>query len=327
MTFRARFLLATTTWTILVAAVHLAIVLAYRTRLPEPTATHWGPSGAPDDSMPFWGFAAVGLVLWLFIGLPSLRFAIRGSVLRRRQSRAGLGAVLSGGGLFVIGLTALTVWANLDVGHWRAARPIGWQVIVVIAVAVLAGWVGWFLAYRGPHDPPEPPIRRLPVVRVRAGEKAVWVSSAASPGLAAMSYALLLLAVLLALAMAWGLPASVWFGVGVLSAVGLACLFVSSVGVHVSDQGLAIAFGPLRWPVRRVPLGKIDRAWGEERQPSQVGGWGYRGLPGNSTIMIRGGPCLVVRYTSGGELGMSVDDPDHGAALLNALIGGRTRAG
>jgi hypothetical protein len=327
MTFRARFLLATAIWMGLVTAAHLVIVLAYRTRLPEPTATHWGPGGAPDDSMPFWGFAAIGLVLWLLIGLPSLGFAIRGSVLRRRQARAWVGAVLSGGGFFVLGLTTLTVWANLDVGHWRAARPIGWQVLAVIALAAIAGWLGWLVTCRGPHDPPNPPIRRLPAVRLRPGEKAVWVSSASNPALIAVSSAALFLAVMLALAMALGLPSWGWSVVGALAATGLACLLASSLGVHVGGQGLVIAFGPLRWPVRRVPLGKIDRAWGEERQPSQCGGWGYRGLPGNATIMVRGGPCLVVRYVSGGELGISVDDPDRGAALLNTFIGERTQTG
>jgi hypothetical protein len=39
--------------------------------------------------------------------------------------------------------------------------------------------------------------------------------------------------------------------------------------------------------------------------------------------MLRGGECLVVRFASGGELGISIDDAQRGAALLNALIAQR----
>lgn len=101
---------------------------------------------------------------------------------------------------------------------------------------------------------------------------------------------------------------------------GLAVLLFSAVRVQVGESGASIAFGPLRWPVRRVALSRIDTARSEERNPASVGGWGYRGLPGAATIMIRSGECLVLRYRRGGELGISVDDAERGAALINALL-------
>lgn len=52
----------------------------------------------------------------------------------------------------------------------------------------------------------------------------------------------------------------------------------------------------------------------EQRRPVEVGGWGYRGGPGRTTIMIRSGKCLVVRLVSGGEFGISVNDTDRGVA-------------
>ncbi|MEU7854572.1 hypothetical protein [Nonomuraea sp. NPDC049141] len=68
-------------------------------------------------------------------------------------------------------------------------------------------------------------------------------------------------------------------------------------------------------------------AWSEVRYPSQVGGWGIRGLPGSATIMLRGGECLIIRYRSGGQLAVSVDDAERGAALINALIAERPPVG
>ncbi|MFD1535844.1 hypothetical protein ACFSJ0_02295 [Nonomuraea guangzhouensis] len=104
-------------------------------------------------------------------------------------------------------------------------------------------------------------------------------------------------------------------------------LLTSSLTARVTGDGLAIGFGPLGWPVRRIRLSKIDRAWSEVRYPSQVGGWGIRGLPGSATIMLRGGECLIIRYRSGGQLAVSVDDAERGAALINALIAERPPVG
>nr|MDT0657145.1 hypothetical protein [Micromonospora sp. DSM 115978] len=81
-----------------------------------------------------------------------------------------------------------------------------------------------------------------------------------------------------------------------------------------------IGYGPWGWPSRRTPLAEITDVWTERRFPSQVGGWGYRGLPsGNSTLMIRAGECLVIRRRSGAEFSVTVDDAGTGAALLAAL--------
>jgi hypothetical protein len=130
----------------------------------------------------------------------------------------------------------------------------------------------------------------------------------------------------LAIAAPFGLPGWTWIAAGSLAVVGLAGLTFTSVSAKVTVDGLRIAYGPLRWPSRRVPLQRIERAWAEERFPSDVGGLGYRlgggwgSLPHNgATIMIRGGECLVVRYASGRELAVSVDDAARGAALLNTL--------
>ncbi|MEI5099387.1 hypothetical protein RB200_13260 [Streptomyces sp. PmtG] len=94
----------------------------------------------------------------------------------------------------------------------------------------------------------------------------------------------------------------------------------------MTEQGLEVAFGPLGWPVRRWAPGAIEAAYAEHRTPAQVGGWGYRLSGLGTTVMLRGGECLVIR-AKGKDFAVSVDDAERGAALLNALNPARTPGG
>lgn len=323
MTFRSRCLLPAGLWTALVTGLLIAVPVLLRNRLPAPVAIHWGLSGEPDNAMPLGAVIAMSTALWVVLAGSGLTVAVRRGV-RQRHRRAWLGASLAWGGVFVLGLMVLTVWANLDAGSWSRARPVTWQAALFLVVPLLAGWLGWLLARPGLDEAPESGSR-APSLRLRPGEKAVWVSSSGtgtglvSAGLACLSGALVAAVVMaLGVAVLWVVPA-------LFALVGLTCLAVSAVRVRITERGLAISFGPLGLPVRRIPLNRVDSARMEIRRPSEVGGWGIRGLPGRSTIMVRAGECLVVRYTSGGELGISVDDAERGAALLNTLVGRHCR--
>lgn len=323
MTTRRWFALVAGVWTALVAGLLLAMPLVYDRRLPEPVATHWGPSGGPDGSMSLPASARTMLAIWLVIAAIGFWVALRAVTMRRQSHRAALGAAFAASGTYVLGMMALTVWANLDAPGWRAARPVSWHVFGVVAVALLAGASGWRLARTGPDDPPPAApgwvADRAYALRVAPGERAVWVSSAANRGLLGVAVFFLAVAAASGASVPLGTPPWIWVLGAVAAVLALAALGTCSLRVQVGDGGLTIAFGPQRWPVRRIPLGKIDRAWAEDRRPTEVGCWGYRGLPGAATLMIRGGGCLVVRYTSGGMLGISVDDAERGAALLNRL--------
>ena len=87
------------------------------------------------------------------------------------------------------------------------------------------------------------------------------------------------------------------------------------------SEGLEVAFGPLGWPARRWPADTIASAWSEHRTAMQAGGWGYRLSGLGTTVMLRGGECLVIRTAKGKDFAISVD----GAALLNSLIGQRAK--
>jgi hypothetical protein len=229
--------------------------------------------------------------------------------------------VYAAAGVFIVGLTYLTTRANLDLADWRHARPLGWPgLLAVLAVTVVAGYAGYRLGKLGPDTSADPATTHPAAMKLDPHVRAVWVSSTTNqilgvPGLVALGFAVVLAAaaVVGAAGLSWHAPVA--FGIA-----GLALTACSSVRVRVNERGLAIGFGPFGWPVRRIGLDRIDRAWAEPRRAMEVGGWGWRGLPGSSTIMIRGGDCLVVRYRSGGELGISVDDAERGAALLTALV-------
>ncbi len=317
MTFRTRFFLLSGTWIGLVAALTAVVPLLFRTRLPHPVAVHWGPSGAPDDAMPLWGAIAAPLGLWVLLSAVVVVAGWRGGV-RQRLRRTWQGAVLGWGGLFVLGLTALTVWANLDAGTWSQARSVSWHVAPLLAVSLVAGWLGWSLARRGPDEVPASE-ETVPALRLRPGERAVWVSSETGRGLMVLALVLLAVAAASATAVVFGFVVA-WPGLAVCGPTGLACLATSSVRAQVTESGLLLALGPWGWPIRRIPLERIVRGWSEVCRPTEVGGWGIRWIPGRWTIMLRGGECLVVVYPSGRELGISVDDSERGAALLNALI-------
>ncbi|WP_405084510.1 DUF1648 domain-containing protein [Microbispora sp. NBC_01389] len=320
---RARFLLAATAWTVLVAAVLVAVPLTFAGRLPDPVASHWGPSGRPDRSMPAAALTLFALV-WLVVagtGLVGLARA-RGEI--RRATRAWFAAGLGWIGGFLIGIQAVTIAANLDRDGWSRAASLSWQVAVVVVGAFVLGALGRLAGRLGPDDAPPERERPGPLIDLDPGRRPVWVSTATAPWAVGLGVVASAAALSFAAAALWGLAPAGWSTALPLALAGVVGLAVSSVSVRIAPEGLTMAFGPLRWPSRTVRLDRIERAWVEWRSPVQVGGWGIRGLPGRATIMIRGGECLVVRYTSGGQLAVSVDDAETGAALLNALAARKT---
>ncbi|MFB9570647.1 DUF1648 domain-containing protein, partial [Saccharopolyspora hordei] len=78
MSYRTRFLVASSGWAVVVTAALLAGAVAVRDRLPDPMASHWGLSGAPDDAAPAVVLLVVDLVLWLAIAGSAVALAARG---------------------------------------------------------------------------------------------------------------------------------------------------------------------------------------------------------------------------------------------------------
>ncbi|MGV9775339.1 DUF1648 domain-containing protein [Streptosporangium sp. NPDC003464] len=321
MGLRSRFVRTAAGWVVLVAAAPAAVALALRDRLPDPMAVHWGPSGAPDGSAPLTVALAAVVVTWLLVGCGvCVAAALKPRALRRRAGRMGFGAVLGGGGLACLALQLATVSANLDAPDWRRAGGLSLAALLVPAGLALGGWLGALAARPGPDEVPLRGCTDADLLELRPGQRAVWVSSARNGWLLAIGASLTAAGAGLLVAAAFGGETGPWPLLVVMVVAGLLAVALSSVRVRVAEDGLQVSYGPLRLPRRHVPLAGLDRAWAEERFPREVGGWGVRGLPGAATVMLRGGDCLVVRYASGGQLAVSVDDAERGAALLNTLV-------
>ncbi|MFC4119353.1 DUF1648 domain-containing protein [Nonomuraea zeae] len=311
-------------WGSLVTAVLIIVPLSLRDRLPEPLAVHWGMSGAPDNATSFGAYLAMVLALWVVPWLVMVGVAVRGMGPARRLGRTYWWGSLAFLSVFALGLNGITLLANLDAADWTRAELSGWLVAGIVAVSVAAALAAGY-AGRGAPDQPPPPGEQPPRLRMRAGTRAVWVSRVSNPWLAAVTaLAGGALLVTIALRLVGLVPGGMSAGLlPVLVVVLVAGLLSTSVTVTAGQDGVAIGFGPFGWPVRRIRLSGIDSAMTETRHPSQVGGWGFRGVPGSATIMLRGGECLIIRYRSGGQLAISIDDAARGASLINALIAER----
>lgn len=316
-----------TAWVVGVLVLLVVFPLTARDRLPDRLATHWGASGEPDDSMPFWAATLLPALIWLLIAA----VAVLGLWRARRSTGTALasapgwaGITLGFTGVTLLGAQASIVRANLDRTDWRdAGSATGWVIATLVGatvVAVAAQWAGRRARLTVP--PPSGPAMEIP-----KGQRFVWLSRTSNRWLhllAAVTGILTLAATAGAVAgLGGGLEGTV--GAASFALATVALLACSSVQARVTEKGLEIAFGPLGWPARRWPADTIASAWAEHRTAMQAGGWGYRLSALGTTVMLRGGECLVIRTVKGKDFAVSVDDAERGAALLNFLIGQRAK--
>ena len=309
-------------WGAVVTAALIAVPLTLRERLPKPLAVHWGPGLTANRAASFGVAVAMPVALWAVLWLTLLVAAARGLVpqvrprllvggahrwrpVRARPVRPDAAGQPRRGDLDRSGPAAL---ASLRPGGRAAGRGGARRLPRQGRPRRAAGRPG----AAGAQAQARP--ARQSVSRV-SNPWPLAITVVAAVGLFALG-AFEITGIATAPVVTGVLP--------VLGVVLVVSLFASSLTARVTEDGLVLGFGPLGWPKRRIRLAKIDKAWTEERSPSQVGGWGVRGTPGAVTIMLRGGECLVIGYRSGGQLAVSIDDAERAASLINALVSERT---
>ncbi|MFF7365224.1 DUF1648 domain-containing protein [Streptomyces sp. NPDC008125] len=309
-------------WTVGILALLVGMVPAASGRLPDRMATHWNGAGRPDGSMPLWAASLVPALMWVVAAVVIGLAGWRGNAVPGGAAREWAATALLTTGVFLVGCQASVVRANLDRADWHQARSvIGWMVgtlLVAAAVGMTTRWVNRRRA-TAPGRAEDGPRMDLP-----AGQKVMWFSRASNPWLhvsAALAGIVALGAVMVAVV---GVTAPHWTLIAMSVLTSVLFLACASVRATVSEKGLTVSFGPLGWPARRWALQDIDLARAENRTPSQAGGWGYRLNGLGTTVMLRGGECLVIS-AKGKDFAVSVDDAERGAALLNSL--GRRRSG
>ncbi|MER7767390.1 DUF1648 domain-containing protein [Kitasatospora sp. NPDC096140] len=302
-------------WSVGVLALLVALPLAARHRLPDPLATHWGGRD-PDGSMSLTGAVLVPALLWLVLVLVS-------ALLQRYcgERTPGCGAAaLASGGVLLTGAQTAVVHANLDRARWQDAAPMGIEVVLVLLATAAAGVLAWLAGRRFGARADVLPAAGAPTLDVPEGEEFVWLSWATNPWLQLLAAVLGLVTVAGVLAAASGLAGLDWSLVLPFALPTVAVLVCSSVQARVTARGLTVGFGPFGRPARHWSPADLVSARVEQRTAAQAGGWGYRINGLGTTVMLRGGTCLVVRTRRGTDFAVSVDDAERGAALLNALI-------
>jgi len=301
----------------LAVAATALLPLAYRDRLPDPVAVHWGVDGLPDGSATI-AFDAVSMVaLVLLIAVAPVWAAGRAE---RRAARLLVGVSHGTAAMFAV-LRWRTLAANADAATWQDATPIaGADLLGLAAVALVAGALGWWLARTRPE---RPAARLLPTPVVLPLDHAlVWVGGQAW-GPARLIGPLVMVAGAVALAV----PRSAETLVAgpTLLLVGIALWTFTAITVSVGPAGLKVRFGPLGWPAVRVPLADVTTVHVEDVEPLSYGGWGYRVMPGVRAVVIRRGPALRVGRAGRSDLVVTVDDAATAAAVLEAhRAGGRS---
>lgn len=295
-------------------AVGLAVAFAWRDRLPDRVANHWGPGGVVDGTSTFGNvllvvptvgvpFALLGWAIAFFAGSSAMvrRFAV--------------GISVWGGG-FTAGMVLGILQAQLDVPTAVEARPVDAAMALAFAVPlVLAGLAAWAM----PGDPVRPAATPVPAGAPRLdlpdGEVATWVRRVEW-----VHPAWIVAGILLTCAIV-GFSARMWWFAGIL-AVFLTVIVggMASWTVTVDARGL-VARPTFPRPRLVVPLDEVEHAEVVQVSPlRQFGGWGLRtGFEGRVGVVLRSGEGIEVHRTGGRRVVVTVDDAATGAALLNTL--------
>jgi len=287
--------------------------------LPEPLASHFGPSGAPNDKLPLLAFAAVqaGLVLVpAALAWPRARGA-------NSSSAAGRLALLGFSSTLSAMVAVLTLRLNWDRAVWTEAAHFElWFLLPLLglpmAVAAVLGALGRRL---WPGSGMASPLgaEALPLA---PGERAYWSGVAHNRWLLVLAVGLVIQSWILSLVLSKAPMVS--SSVLLIHLLVLPVLeLLSRIRVSINEQGLTIHYGHLGWIRQRVPLARIASATAFELEPLAHGGWGYRGSlrwRGRAAVVVRSGSALRLELQDAKQFCITVDDAETAAALLNGFV-------
>lgn len=281
-------------------------------RLPETIAIHWSGTDVADGFSPTVPTAVTLLAITTGMLLVGLVLAAVRIGERARATILSLLAAVSG--MLAAGwiVSAIT---TVEAGTAERAVLGPWLLLLLGSVALLL--VPWFLHPRGELQAPRPvrPIELAPT------DAAQWQGGASSAMFlwvgGGLALAGVLLAILLAPAGAGG--ATLFSGI-VLLAVGLLVVSLARIRVTVDDEGLRVRSGVIGVPLRTIATERIRVVEAMLVEPAEWGGWGYRGLPGQSAIVLGRGEGIVVTTRNGSRFAVTVDDAQTGASTLAAVV-------
>ena len=304
---------ATVVLPIVAIAGALLVFASFQDRLPDQVATHWGVNGTADrfmskGSLPIFlaGFSAIMGGLFAVIAI-----SVQRSMIGLRFLRAMPLALVS----FILSLGLILTGIQLDGGD--ANTLPGWA----IPLALLIGVSGWVLAAWIVGADEVLPSTNAPgpagATRVGLAEGSTAVWSGQTP---VANVIPVLAAILIVLAFALGWFAG-WFLLAILLPVAALLVGSSMYRITVGPNGLRVAGILFGLPRIRVPLDQMASAEAGTVNAWSFGGWGLRmGVNGESAVITRSGPALIVHRTDGAALRVSLDNPEELAAVLTTLM-------
>jgi hypothetical protein len=303
---------------VLAIAVSVLLPFAYRGRLPDPIAVHWGPRGLPDGAMPLAvDHLALAVLVALVVVLPLWAAA-------RADHTVARMLVASANGLAVL-LAVLRWWtleANDGAEVWTDAAAMTLPGASVVVVAALVGAaLGWWAA----RDRPDHvvPSRRVEATPVAVGEELVWIGRQHTVlGRAAAAVAIAV-GVIVVTVLPVPVPAAAY---GAIVLIALVTANLMSIVVVVGPAGLTVRFGPAGFPRIRVRTADIVEVRVEHVEPLAFGGWGYRIVPGARAVIVRRGEGIRVVRRGAPDLVVTVDGAPAAAGALAAQVAAGPRA-
>jgi len=287
----------------------LAAYLQARTDIPDPLPTHWDLGGDVDGTTSVAGFTAGALGVSAVLASVGIALV----VLARRERAWRPSAVFATWAAWLVVSVYVAVVAEAH-GE-RVAEDAGGPgpvVLLVLAIPLVAALGLWALLSRSSAQTPGDRARSAPDP---SAERVTWVGHASSAAALVGAAALLLLAL--------GLTWVSWSLALVVAVVAGVVAWGHVLTVRVDNRAITVAWGPGRWPRIVVPIERVERAEAALIDPLRWGGWGYRATPRGRAAVVRRGPGLVITRTSGPRLAVTVDRPEGGAALVDALTADR----
>ena len=301
---------------LVVIAASVALMIAWLPRLPDPVATHWGPSGEPDGLGSPWMaiglLAVIGVVFSALMTYTALRAVARGA----EPASVRLTVVFSP--VFAVLLSVIiagTLGMQVDLDDATEAGGVFWILLAAAAAAAVTGVLTWLaLPSRGSNAPTPTPE---PAVTLEPGERAVWTRTVSAP----RQVLTVPVAVgVLGLVPVFLDPEMWWSSALLILLAGLIALLLVA-RVTVDSSGLVVR-SLLGFRMLRVRLADIVSAASVEVDPiAEFGGWGIRfDSRGRRGVVLASGPAIQVERRSGAAVVVTVDDAATAAALLNGLV-------
>lgn len=317
---RLLFLLVAIVVPVVAVAVAAVVLVGWLPAFSEPVATHWGIGGAD-------GFGPASTYLWLLLGIGfgvPLLMAVTTLVSARDQWGAAarlMGALAAGMSAFAAAMSLGSLWIQRDLPPGAEVPGIGGVMGLALAGLVILGGLAWVIQprYRTPDGRVLAPRQD---VRVGAGERVVWLATAAMPRGILLLLALVLAGmVALAVSLIANGIAGGWIVAVVAVVVALAVAATASYRVSITPEGFA-ARSLLGRPRVDIPLDEVAGARAIDVSPvGEFGGWGWRiSVDGRTGIVTRRGPAIEVSRRERKPFLVTVDGAEEGAALLQTYV-------